>query len=156
MPTVLVAHVAVSLRALDTNSTCAKNVRRNEEIYGKRYQAESAGAHFQTGKPAQGTDASGIFTAGADDRAGTAADFDVPFDRRRLQSAGNCRELSPRCDDALAHAGPAGGKRASGAAHQSTVASGVPDLFDRGGKGDGSRGLQLLSRNGKKDVQRAD
>ena len=40
--------------------------------------------------------------------------------------------------------------------HQSTVASGVPDLFDRGGKGDGSRGLQLLSRNGKKDVQRAD
>ncbi len=106
MPTVLVAHVAVSLRALDTNSTCAKNVRRNEEIYGKRYQTESAGAYFQTGKPAQGTDASGIFTAGADDRAGTAADFDVPFDRRRLQSAGNCRELSPRCDDALAHAGP--------------------------------------------------
>ena len=41
-------------------------------------------------------------------------------------------------------------------AHQSTVASGVPDLSDRGGKGDGSRGLQLLSRNGKKDVQRAD
>ena len=72
------------------------------------------------------------------------------FDRRRLQSAGNCRELSPRCDDALAHAGPAGGKRASGAAHQSTVASGVPDLFDRGGKGDGSRGLQLLSRTEKK------
>ena len=29
-------------------------------------------------------------------------------------------------------------------------------FFDRGGKGDGSRGLQLLSRNGKKDVQRAD
>ena len=26
-------------------------------------------------------------------------------------------------------------------AHQSTVASGVPDLSDRGGKGDGSRGL---------------
>ncbi len=156
MPTVPAARVAVSLRTLDTNSTCAKNVRRNEGIYGKRYQTESAGAHFQTGKPAQGTDASGIFTAGADDRAGTAADFDVPFDRRRLQSAGNCRELSPRCDDALAHAGPAGGKRASGAAHQSTVASGVPDLFDRGGKGDGSRGLQLLSRNGKKDVQRAD
>ena len=156
MPTVLVAHVAVSLRALDTNSTCAKNVRRNEGIYGKRYQTESTGAHFQTGKPAQGTDASGIFTAGADDRAGTAADFDVPFDRRRLQSAGNCRELSPRCDDALAHAGPVGEKRAFGAAHQSTVASRVPDLFDRGGKGDGSRGLQLLSRNGKKDVQRAD
>ena len=66
------------------------------------------------------------------------------------------RELSPRCDDALAHAGPAGGKRAFGAAYQSTVASGVPDLSDRGGKGDGSRGLQLLSRNGKKDVQRAD
>ena len=79
MPTVLVARVAVSMRALDTNSTCAKNVRRNEEIYGKRYQTESAGAYFQTGKPAQGTDASGIFTAGADDRAGTAADFDVPF-----------------------------------------------------------------------------
>ena len=156
MPTVLVACVAVSQRALDTNSTCAKNVRRNEGIYGKRYQTESAGAYFQTGKPAQGTDASGIFTAGADDRAGTAADFDVPFDRRRLQSAGNCRELSPRCDDALAHAGPAGGKRAFGAAHQSTVASGVPDLSDRGGKGDGSRGLQLLSRNGKKDVQRVD
>ena len=84
MPTVLVVRVAVSLRAFDTNSTCAKNVRRNEGIYGKRYQTESAGAHFQTGKPAQGTDASGIFTAGADDRAGTAADFDVPFDRRRL------------------------------------------------------------------------
>ena len=54
MPTVLVARVAVSMRALDTNSTCAKNVRRNEEIYGKRYQTESAGAYFQTGKPAQG------------------------------------------------------------------------------------------------------
>ena len=64
--------------------------------------------------------------------------------------------LSPRCDDALAHAGPSGGKRAFGAAHQSTVASGVPDLSDRGGKEDGSRGLQLLLRNGKKDVQRAD
>ena len=49
MPTVLVARVAVSLRAFDTNSTCAKNVRRNEGIYGKRYQTESAGAHFQTG-----------------------------------------------------------------------------------------------------------
>ena len=48
---------------------------------------------------------------------GKTADFDVPFDRRRLQSAGNCRELSPRCDDALAHAGPAGGKRAFGAAY---------------------------------------
>ena len=43
-----------------------------------------------------------------------------------------------------------------GLTYQSTVASGVPDLSDRGGKGDGSRGLQLLSRNGKKDVQRAD
>ena len=147
----LVARVAVSLRALDTNSTCAKKkCAEMREYMEKRYQTESAGAYFQTGKPAQRTDASGIFTAGADDRAGTAADFDVPFDRRRLQSAGNCRELSPRCDDALAHAGPAGGKKGFGAAYQSTVASGVPDLSDRGGKEDGSRGLQLLSRNGKK------
>ena len=44
MPTVLVVRVAVSLRAFDTNSTCAKNVRRNEGIYGKRYQTESAGS----------------------------------------------------------------------------------------------------------------
>ena len=93
MPTVLVARVAVSLRALDTNSTCAKNVRRNEGIYGKRYQTESAGAYFQTGKPAQGTDASGIFTAGADDRAGTAADFDVPL----TEDGCSQREIAENC-----------------------------------------------------------
>ena len=41
-------------------------------------------------------------------------------------------------------------KRASGAAHQSTVASGVPDLFDRGGKGDGSRGTAAAFAKRKK------
>ena len=34
---------------------------------------------FRLENPAQGTDASGIFTAGADDRAGTAADFGCTF-----------------------------------------------------------------------------
>ena len=42
------------------------------------------------------------------------------------------REIAENCHldvtTLSAHAGPAGGKRASGAAHQSTVASGVPDL----------------------------
>ena len=101
----LCAHLTQTRHA---QKTCAEMRESTEKDIRQSLQEHI----FRLGKPAQGTDASGIFTAGADDRAGTAADFDVPFDRRRLQSAGNCRELSPRCDDTLAHAGPSGGKRA--------------------------------------------